>query len=635
MNITIIQDSSRQELLGASGADIIEKLYQIAIDFNNTLTLEGNIISTNAYGYQVDYLNTNYGPNFIVNATNRYIHFEDPNMESYLASMGIGTDGKVTEAQAAAVTVIANASNSTITKFNELKYFTNITSSKGGWTGTSSGYMRFKEWTALQEIDISNLTSIGHKNSYGYEDTFYGCSSLKKVKASDKLKQIGFYAFGNCTNLEEITGLEGTIELSSNAFIRCSMLTDESFENVQFKLPQSSPDELCFFKCILLQNITLDPNTTYIPSKTFKECSSLKNVYGLDNINEIWDESFYGCSNLENLSRLSGEVIVHKGVFNGCSKLKSDSLENVQFYINKPLADTSSNWERTFYNCSELTNINISDKTLVIPYCCFQNCSKLESVSGLQNVQLVDRYAFSGCTNLQNIDLAGDVTVKTGEIFNGCSSLTTIPVNSITRTREGDIGKTFKDCRNLQRIGKGTDNVDINFTYLGELEFYNCLNLTGTLNFPTCVQISTSNSGGAIVDCPKIEKISLPAVTTITGGSNWDQNYRNTFAGCTNLKVVDIGQNITSLSNRMFYNNPLMQAFIIRATTPPTIGDGTTAYAVSVMGNNTVNVYVPDEALSTYQNTIPYSGWGNQLKPLSQFDESQIQYDYLQQTTEP
>jgi hypothetical protein len=64
-------------------------------------------------------------------------------MESYLASMGIGTDGKVTEAQAAAVTVIANASNSTITKFNELKYFTNITESRGGWSGTNSGNCSF------------------------------------------------------------------------------------------------------------------------------------------------------------------------------------------------------------------------------------------------------------------------------------------------------------------------------------------------------------------------------------------------------------------------------------------------------------------------------------------------------------
>lgn len=632
-HLKIEQNNNQIEQVNSS---IIQKLYDLdKAELDLSSNLKGRLHAAVGYREVVNYLIQKY-PELFITVDNYAIPFEDPKMLEYLNSIGVGSDGFVTEQQAAQATIVANSTNTEVTKFNEFKYFTNITSSKGGWTGGSDGYMRFTGWTALQEIDISNLTSIGHKSGYGWGDTFKGCSSLKKVKASDKLKQIGYFAFGSCTHLEEITGLEGTIELSQNAFNTCSMLTDESFENVQFKLPQSKPDESCFARCILLQNITLDPSTAYISGNTFYQCSSLKNVYGLDNINEIWIESFYGCSNLENLDGLSGEIIVHRGVFNGCSKLKSDSLENVQFYINIPVSDTTDKWNNIFMNCSELTNINISDKTLVIPQGCFNGCSKLESISGLQNVQRVGRDAFKNCTSLQNIDLTGDVNVtsENGKIFNGCSSLTTIPVNSITRTNQGGIGQAFKDCRNLQRIGKGTDNVDINFTYLGEQEFYNCLNLTGTLNFPTCVQISTGNGGGAIVNCPKIEKISLPAVTIIRGGVKWDQNYRNSFAGCTNLKVVDIGQNVTSLTNYMFYNSPLMQAFIIRATTPPTIGDGTTAYAVDVMGNGTVNVYVPDEALSTYQNTIPYSGWGNQLKPLSQFDESQIQYDYLQQTTE-
>jgi hypothetical protein len=51
MNITITQDNSRVEVLGSNGASIIEKLYKLAIDPNNTLTLEGNISSTAAYGY--------------------------------------------------------------------------------------------------------------------------------------------------------------------------------------------------------------------------------------------------------------------------------------------------------------------------------------------------------------------------------------------------------------------------------------------------------------------------------------------------------------------------------------------------------------------------------------------------------
>ena len=55
-------------------------------------------------------------------------------MVTYLNNIGVGSDGMVTETQASAATVAANSTNTTITKFNELKYFTNITSSKGGWT---------------------------------------------------------------------------------------------------------------------------------------------------------------------------------------------------------------------------------------------------------------------------------------------------------------------------------------------------------------------------------------------------------------------------------------------------------------------------------------------------------------------
>lgn len=69
MNITITQDNSRVEVLGSNGASIINKLYNLAIDPNNTLTLEGNISSTSAYADQVSYLTTNY-PDLIINVTN-------------------------------------------------------------------------------------------------------------------------------------------------------------------------------------------------------------------------------------------------------------------------------------------------------------------------------------------------------------------------------------------------------------------------------------------------------------------------------------------------------------------------------------------------------------------------------------
>jgi hypothetical protein len=55
--------------------------------------------------------------------------------------------------------------------------------------------MRFYNWIALEEIDISNLMSISHNHGSAWEDTFNNCTALKTVKAGDKLHQIGHFAF--------------------------------------------------------------------------------------------------------------------------------------------------------------------------------------------------------------------------------------------------------------------------------------------------------------------------------------------------------------------------------------------------------------------------------------------------------
>jgi hypothetical protein len=70
-------------------------------------------------------------------------------MLSYLLSIGVGSNGIISEDDAAAATVVANSVNTNVTKFNELKYFTSITQSKGGFYGSNSGVMRFSGWTSL------------------------------------------------------------------------------------------------------------------------------------------------------------------------------------------------------------------------------------------------------------------------------------------------------------------------------------------------------------------------------------------------------------------------------------------------------------------------------------------------------
>lgn len=239
-HIKIIQNNTLADTEEVS-QEIIQKLYDLAVsgDLDASSEMKGRLHLSTGYRTQMEYLHQMF-PNLIISIDDYIIPFEDSKMVTYLNSIGVGSNGVITEADAAVATVVANSQNTEVTKFNELKYFTSITESRGGLSGYDSGYVRFAGWTALEEVDISNFTSIGHNNGSGYEDTFNDCSSLKKVKASNKLHTAGYRAFNACKNLEEISGLDGTITVYGCAFFQCWKLKNECFNNVEVLFPATN-----------------------------------------------------------------------------------------------------------------------------------------------------------------------------------------------------------------------------------------------------------------------------------------------------------------------------------------------------------------------------------------------------------
>lgn len=518
MNITIIQDNSRQELLDSNGASIIQKLYQLAIDPNNTLTLEGNIDSTTAYGYQVDYLNTNYGPDFKISVANRYIYFEDPNMESYLASMGIGDNGKVTEAQAAAVTVIANASNSTITKFNELKYFTNITESKNGWTGTNSGFVTFKNWTALQEIDISNFTSIGHGHGTAWEDTFAGCTSLKKVIASSKLKKLGYCAFFQCSNLEEITGLSGTIELWGNVFQDCNKLKQSSIQDCTFTYTYSTNTNFTnlFRECWALTSISLDSSITAIPKCTFYNDINLVSVSGMQNVTRYDNSCFEGCSNFEGPIDLTNVTYIDKSAFRYCNKLKFiGNTSNLQTIGELCFADTDLSGATVTINVNPKLNTFAS---ATLPSTVTIGSQVTDIISSFSNAK--GEFVVTGGSGLTN---SGNFRY---------SEVTSVAFPNITTIDQ----ENFRDCKKILNTS------DIAFwstlQTIGERAFQGCV-FSGSISLPNIQSVGN----GIFMSCQNL--------TSVTFGGNYSLSAGSVFIGCTNLSYVDIS-GFTSLGNQFF-----------------------------------------------------------------------------------
>lgn len=624
-------------------SSIITKLYEIAhAGLDVSSNLQGRLHTPVAYRYEVQYLTSTY-PNLYISSDDYAIPFEDPNMVTYLNSIGVGSNGMVTEAEAAAATIVANSQNTEVTKFNELRYFTNITQSKGGWTSGSSGYIRFQNWTALEEIDISNFTSLGHVGGYAYDDTFDGCTALKTVTASDKLTNIGWRAFYGCANLEHITGLSGTIQIANLAFGYCSKLSDEDIANVEFE-PAYNGTTLTGTEAFVGTNfteITLSSNTTKIPARMFQGCSNLETVNGLGlNITYYSSQCFQNCTkftgpiDFTNVTHIGGSAFMNSGLTGAVDLQNIQSFDNATNFLNTDITsvnyhgNTISGYSGSFSGCKNLTTASGMQNVLAPCNNMFSGCTSLTSVDiNWNNVtdHTVPENIFRKCSSLQSIDLTGATTINR-YAFQDCTSLTQVTgTQSIT-----SIGNSaFENCRNLQSI-------DIsNVTSISTNAFANCYNISNfeTLSLPNLTYLKTNNNG-VFKNCIQIKHVTnLGTITSF--GSLWD----GMFVQCTGLLDVTIPETVTSIARCGIGNqtdNPNMKWVKILSNVVPTrsttdefgnVQSYSTGFGEKWRNNDVNNtyqgltypIYVKDNLYSDYTTTFPWNLIAFRIKPLSQF----------------
>lgn len=565
-HLRIEQNNIQENVSGA----VIEKLYQLASsgDLDQSSNLAGNLYTPITYRAQTQYLTTQF-PDLHINADSYAIPFEDPNMVTYLNSIGIGSNGMITEAQAAAATMVANSANATVTKFNELRYFTNITGSRGGWTSANSGFVRFYNWTALQEVDISNFTSLGHNSTYSWEDTFKGCSSLVTVTASNKLEKIGHQAFSDCSNLETITGLSGTIELYGNTFSGCQKLSSSSFQNCVFVLGGSGGT---FFNCSTITEITLATTNTSIPKNAFYNCSNLTTINGISNCTYFGEGCFQGCTALSGID-ISAATYIDKLAFQSCSSITGQlSLPNVSTLLNA-----------AFRYCSGITSLDLSGSTITtIPESCFISCSNLQSVTLPSSVTTLGWQAFSTCSKLSSINLQNIICVG-GRAFHNCAMLT----GNISLPACTSIDSDYAFCL----TGISGINLPV-CTTLGNSTFHRCSALSS-------VSIPNVTSMGYLCfnQCPSLTSISLPE-GLLTIGSDAFSN--SGFTG-----YFEIPSTVTSMGNNVFDKSSGIAGYVFKGSTPPSFPDGlTNMFMTHTNGTLTRRIYVPDAAVSAYQTAF-------------------------------
>ena len=404
-------------------------------------------------------------------------------------------------------------------------------------------FMNGKE---IKDLTIpDNVTSIGNS-------AFVGCSGLTSVEIPNSVTSIGNNAFNQCTGLTSITIPNSVTSIGNNAFYVCSGLTSVTIGNSVTTIGEKS-----FYQCSSLRYITIgnsvteigtsafsycslniiELNSNAITSKTYSSDSSLKDIFGGQvkeyilgaDVTSIGSYAFYNCENLTSIEIPNSVTSIGSSAFNGCSNLTSIEIPN----------NVTSIRDNIFYNCSGLTFVTIGNSVTEIGNRAFYGCSSITSVTIPNSVVSIGSYAFSNCSGLKSIEFPNSVTSIGLCTFEGCSSLTSIEIpNSVT-----EIGnEAFYRCSGLTSVTIGNS-----VTEIGNRAFSGSSSLTNvTLNSNAIAsKLYSLESSLKDVFGEQVKEYILGADVTSIGSY--------AFCNCKNLTSIEIPNSVTSIGEDAFY----------------------------------------------------------------------------------
>lgn len=300
-----------------------------------------------------------------------------------------------------------------------------------------SGSSIFRECTALEELDLTNVATLG---TY----VFYKCTGLKNLTIGESTTNIGASAFSGCTGLQSITSQAVTPpKIAKNTFddmhkslpvivpieavdVYCQADnwkefthivnylakgqcgddlyyelnskgvlhiygTGEMYDKGQFDRAETS--QPWYGERDLIRSLVIDEGATTIGCHMFEGCKNLEHIVLPSTLGYIGSMAFADCTSLDNVVLPEGVVLEKNG-------------------------DSS-----VFIGCTSLTSVTLPQGLTRIPFGLFARCVALEHIDIPATVTEIGGYAFDYCFTLKDINIPSGVT-KIGEhAFATCESL--------------------------------------------------------------------------------------------------------------------------------------------------------------------------------------------------------------------
>ena len=377
------------------------------------------------------------------------------------------------------------------------------------------------EITIPSTLDGHDVISIGYSS-------FYNCGSLTNIEIPESVTKIESGVFRNCTSLTRINIPTGVTSIGDHAFSGCSSLT-----NIEIPGSVTKIESGVFLNCASLKSINIPEGITNIENYTFSGCSSLINIEIPTGVKRIGEYTFYNCNNLTRIdvngnnnyfSSEDGVLFNKEKSILICYPAKRDAIT----YIIPNSVTSIENF--AFFNCSNLTSINIPESVTKIESGVFLNCSNLTSINIPEGVTSIGSHAFHGCSSLTSIEISESVTNIGESAFRDCTSLSRINIPTGVTSIEDSV---FHDCKSLTNI-----KIPLGITRIGVYSFYG-----SGLTYVEIPEGVTSIEHHAFANSRNLQRIILPDSITSIG------DYA--FSGIHTSQIT-IPKSLTNIGEKVF-----------------------------------------------------------------------------------